>query len=205
MFANDFDILCSMNLNYITPWVAVLGCFLGLLWVDAWQYSRSALESGHWWVMLSGHFAHGNLPHTLVNAAGLLLATLLAPHWMNRWTGLLVLALLSILLSGAIHFGQPDVAIYRGFSGTLHGWVLLAIVLSPHLSRPWQTALAALIGIKLSGEKWLQAGQSMPSYLGDLTGEVLTVAHLYGAVLGAMVAAFVLLASHLGLYRPRLR
>ncbi|MFY0664067.1 MAG: rhombosortase [Natronospirillum sp.] len=191
------NLIPSFLIHFITPLIVVLLCLLGLVWVDVWQYSRVAVEQGQWWGLISGHFAHGNVAHTVMNSLGLLLATLLAPVWMNRWPGLPLLLVMNFLLGVAIYVVEPDVAVYRGLSGTLHGWVLLAVILSPQFRPLWKWFMVLLIVGKVGWEQWVGHSSSTPIYLGNLEGTVLTEAHAYGAMIGAIIGTLVALSAWL--------
>lgn len=187
----------SILTHFITPLIIVLLGLLGLVWVEGWQYARTEMENGQWLRLVSGHFAHGNVAHALMNGVGLLLATVLAPTWMNRWPGLVLLSVMNLALGLVIYIAEPDVVIYRGLSGTLHGWVLLAVIMSPQFRPVWKCFMVLLIVGKVGWEQRVGHGSSTPAYLGNLEGSVLTEAHAYGATIGLFVALTIGLFPHL--------
>lgn len=192
-----------MQFTYLTPAIIVFCSLCGWYWLDAWQYSRAALEQGQWWVLWSGHFAHGNLAHGMINVLGVVLASGLSPRWMNRPVGLWLLGFLCLGVSAALYSLQTDVAIYRGFSGVLHGWMVVAIGLSPQLGERWRFALLSVLLLKLLWEHFQPNTSAIPLYLGDLDGEILVAGHQYGAALGVLVLGALLGASFVR--RTRLR
>jgi len=148
----------------------------------ALRYERTAVASGEWWRLLSGHFVHLGLEHTLLNALGLILMWAL---FARDFRPLAWLAILAATLA-AIDLGllrDSTVQWYVGSSGALHG--VLAAGTVAHLKRGefdgWVLALFLLA--KLAYEQFVGA---LPLTAG---GAVVVGAHLYGALGGALAAA----------------
>jgi len=40
-------------------------------WIDSWRFNRDLVEQGDIWLLFSGHIAHMNWSHWLLNMAGL--------------------------------------------------------------------------------------------------------------------------------------
>src|ERR1700726_3856937 len=148
------------------------------------RYDRAGLAAGQWWRLLTGHIVHLDLEHAGLNSLGLVLMwALFARDYSPRQWILIVLATLGAIDAG-LWLRDSTVAWYVGSSGALHG-VMTAGTLA-HLRRRdldgW--ILAAFIIVKLTYE---QTAGALPFAEGE---GVLVDAHLYGALGGIAVAAF---------------
>lgn len=150
----------------------------------AWE--RSALATGEWWRLWSGHFVHHGAAHALANGAGLLLLA----GWLGRGAGprlqLPGLGLAAPLLSLALLPLAPDLAAYRGASGLV---VLLATVAAfDALARPGErffgSALLAGLMLKVALEA---GGVALPASLPEGI-RVVWQTHAVGLMLGTAMA-----------------
>jgi rhomboid family GlyGly-CTERM serine protease len=149
------------------------------------RYDRAGLAAGQWWRLLTGHIVHLDLEHAGLNSLGLVLMwALFARDYGPRQWILIVLATLAAIDAG-LWLRDSTVAWYVGSSGALHG-VMAAGTLA-HLRRRdldgW--ILAGFIVVKLFFE---QRSGALP--FADSGAGVVVDAHLYGALGGAVVAAF---------------
>jgi rhomboid family GlyGly-CTERM serine protease len=149
------------------------------------RYDRGGLAAGQWWRLLTGHVAHLDLEHAALNSLGLVLMwALFARDYKPRQWLLIVLAAIAAIDTG-LWLNDSTVAWYVGSSGALHG-VMAAGTLA-HLRRRdfdgW--ILAAFILLKLSYE---QRTGALP--FAETGAGVVVDAHLYGALGGFAVAAF---------------
>lgn len=154
---------------------------------DLLRYERSAVASGEWWRLLSAHFVHGNLMHWLINVTGLVLVIAVFPSSLHQpWLGpVLSLSLMALPLGLALHWFNPDLGWYLGLSGVLHG-----LFASLALQEAFAGSRIGFIGIALLASKLLYeqlAGISPAAQ--ELIGlPVIIDAHLYGALIGGIVA-----------------
>jgi rhomboid family GlyGly-CTERM serine protease len=148
------------------------------------RYDRVGLAAGQWWRLVTGHLVHLDLEHAALNSLGLILMwALFARDYRPRQWILIIFTAMAAIDAG-LWLRDSTVAWYVGSSGALHG-VMTAGTLA-HLRRRdldgW--ILAAFIVVKLSYE---QGAGALP--FADSMGVVVD-AHLYGAIGGAGVAAF---------------
>ena len=169
-----------------TPLVLAVVFLAGWYWADHWQLDRAAVEDGRWWLLISGQFTHQTVSHGLSNFVAVLVAAAVAPIWLNRWPGLLLVLGLALGVGVGVWLNNPEIDIYRGFSGVGHGWLMIAFAWSPFMS-PWFKVLV-LAGIQLKviwEDSTFHEFAQFSGYFSD--AEVLTDAHWYGVLLAIPV------------------
>jgi rhomboid family GlyGly-CTERM serine protease len=149
------------------------------------RYDRTGLAAGQWWRLVTGHLVHLDLEHAALNSLGLVLMwALFARDYRPRQWLLITLTAMAAIDAG-LWLRDSTIAWYVGSSGALHG-VMAAGTLA-HLRRRdldgW--ILAAFIIVKLGYE---QTAGALP--FSESAPGVVVDAHLYGAIGGALVAAF---------------
>lgn len=175
--------------RYQTP-ITVLALLLAFqlihfLYSDL-AYIRLFIEEGEVWRMLTGHLVHNNIYHLLSNAAMVLLLSQLEQH--SAMYRLIELLAISLLISLGFYVYYPDLQYYVGFSGVIHGYIV--ILLFGHASSSFKIAFwgAMILVVKLLIE---QLGLYPNGNTERLIGvRVATEAHLMGAVFGVFLCAF---------------
>ena len=148
------------------------------------RYDRVALAAGQWWRLLTAHVVHLGLEHAALNSLGLVLmwALFAREYTPRQWVSIALASIAAI--DAGLWLRDSTVAWYVGSSGALHG-VMAAGTLA-HLRRRdldgW--ILGAFIIVKLTYE---QTSGALPFAEGE---GVVVDAHLYGALGGLAVAAF---------------
>ena len=89
------------------------------------EYQRDKIPQGEWWRLISCHFVHLSIQHSLGNALGIVLIWLISLTSPHTRPGIG-----SMLISGAaigigLHILATDLPQYAGFSGILHGLLML--------------------------------------------------------------------------------
>ena len=167
---------------------------------DLFFYQRSALETGQYWRLFSGHFAHLNQLHLILNMAAWIIIFLLGSSILSFQRWLVLLTVYSLAISLLFYFFVPAVTFYGGLSGVLHG-ILLTILFdwARQGSRIAFLVSAAIIG-KVLYETFFQ-----DSFLTDqlLNIEVVTEAHFFGVVVAIGLAAISVLAPQFFPLRTR--
>lgn len=153
---------------------------------NALRYDRDAVTAGEWWRIASGHFVHLGWKHLALNLAGLALGTWLfaADRSAGQW---LLATLVSALACGVgLWLFTPEIRWCVGLSGVLHG--LMIVGFGGWVLRGDRAALA-LLALVITKLAWEQAGGSMPWEDALAGGRVVTDAHLWGALGGALYLA----------------
>lgn len=181
---------------------AVYAVFGGLLLVlsvyheavNPWlSFSTNKILAGEVWRVVTGHMAHLNVQHGLMNVVGFwaccyFFSDVYRLRYFFVWL-LLGTPALSVLM---LYFDAP-IQHYVGLSGMLYGWLMFAIIVGfrtqPRLHLLGFIVLAARV-------TWEQTSQYDTAYLMETVGGIVYVnAHFYGVLIGTVMAAFVL-SSH---------
>lgn len=153
------------------------------------RYERDAILHGEVWRILTGNLTHASLGHWTVNMVGLwLLWFIYADHRQRRYELIFVLLLTSIGTCAWLLLLEPQLKIYVGLSGALHGLFAAGIILLFKREPKMQLLFATLLCTKLFYEQ----------FMGPLPGSekmtrvpVIVDSHLYGAITG-LIAGFLL-------------
>lgn len=153
-------------------------------WVDSWRFNRALVEQGSAWLLLSGHVAHLNWSHWLLNMAGLaIVAFFFSSHAVfKQW--LMVIVVSASVISAGIWWGIPDIQYYVGLSGVLHGLFLYGAIRE---IRYYPTSGYVLLTVLLAKLMWEFFNGALPGSEDMAGGRVLTEAHLLGAIGGILV------------------
>ncbi|MCW7553128.1 rhombosortase [Endozoicomonas gorgoniicola] len=158
------------------------------IFIELGKYQRLLIEQGEWWRLITAHFTHFNLNHLLSNLAGLMLIGLINRSFLLSKAGASAILFLCGWVSACLWFLDPSLQGYAGFSGVLHGLLILAIALQDEFSSFFKLGVVLLVTSKIVLE---QQGVHI-SHLANIDyGRPVSVAsHLYGALGGlALIAA----------------
>ena len=159
---------------------------------DALRFERTAIDSGHWWLLLTGNFVHLGASHLWMNLAGLVLVVALVWQHYSALQWLIIIVLSSVVVGIGLWQFNPDVHGYVGFSGTLHALILAGCLADFRHYPKSATVLLILIVGKLV---WEQVSGALPGSESVAGGLVVVDAHLYGAIAGAVLGVVLLLRS----------
>lgn len=149
------------------------------------RYQRSEILNGDWWRLYSGQLGHLGLNHLLLNMTGLFIFWLLFFRTAATSTWLLVIAISMTSIGLGLLWLNPEIEWYLGFSGILHALFFSALIFELKLGRyPTTFPLLLLLLAKLVWEQFSGAPPGSSELIG---GNVVTEAHLYGAISGALI------------------
>lgn len=166
---------------------SVLAAIGGAAGQHALRYDRAAIADGEIWRLLTGHIAHLNPAHLLLNLAGLLLVWLLVGGRFSRLEWCLVIAATIAVIDCGFWFLDPGLGWYVGLSGLLHGLLLAGLVRGFRDAPGESIALGLLVILKIAYE---QLAGPLPGSEASAGGPVIVNAHLYGAVGGVIAGAW---------------
>lgn len=169
--------------------VSAVAFFCVLLFKDTFglfAYQRQGVLNGEYWRILTGHFTHWGFVHWLLNLFAWVLIWLYGRAVCSVFEWLVALTVCSAGVSLGLLVFLPDLQVYVGFSGTLHGVLVVIAILSiryPHYAvMGW--AVLCFITVKLIYEAIYGA---TPATAELVQIHVITEAHLYGAISGTFV------------------
>ncbi len=153
---------------------------------DALMYDRVRIGGGDIYRLASGHLVHLDWRHLLLNLTGLALVWALVGDRYRSRDWLIIGALSIAFIDGAFWWLMPELRWYVGLSGLLHG-LLVAGALGLYRERRIESVMLLIaVGLKLAYEGLYGP---MPGSSGAVGGNIITEAHLFGAIGGAVAAA----------------
>lgn len=157
----------------------------------ALRLERDAVAAGQWYRLLSAHFVHANLLHAAVNAVATAVLFGLFQRAIGIGSFLLASPLCALAISVLLLACTP-LDWYVGFSGVLHGLFAYAVLLDRRLPVWLRLALLAGLAAKVLNELF-GTGPETAAWLGVA---VISEAHAYGVLSGALLAAAVIWHRH---------
>lgn len=157
-------------------------------------YTRNGLASGQYWRLLSGHFAHINWSHLLLNLPVLALFYSLIRAQATALTALCTLPVIALISSLILYACYPRLSWYYGLSGVLHGFGVLtaAALISARTIVGWP--LLAVLTAKIA---WEQSPRYNDAAIASIiNARVATEAHLSGAIAAVLLLAVASLFRH---------
>lgn len=152
----------------------------------ALAWDRFAIATGQVWRLVSGHFVHLGWSHFLLDSTGLVLVWFLVGACLGPLSWLLVLGIVIAGIDAGFWFFEPQLVWYVGLSGVVHGLLAAGISAGFGRDRPELVVLAVLLVAKLA---WEQFVGPVPGSESSTGGNVITAAHLYGAIAGLAAGA----------------
>lgn len=163
---------------------------------DALRFDRAAINDGQVWRLVTCHLVHLNLNHALLNLTGFLLCNYFFDDLL-RARHLVLWFVVSAPLVGLAFYGiDTDLNKYVGLSGILHGYFIFCLLLGMRAQPRLHLVVLALVVGRLTWEQ-------MPDYdvhymRGIIDGRVYVNAHLYGAIVGAVLGVVMLWRTRRG-------
>ena len=186
MASNRFLIIekpTLLAIIFVTITIIIFG-LMGEVATNALRYERDLLSSAEWWRLLSGHFVHLSWAHLSLNVVGFWLIAFLYGQKVNPVCLLSIIFLIALSISIGLLVFTPEVNWYVGFSGVLHGLIIIG-ALKNFSDEPWPSGLI-LIGVfsKIIWEQLYAEENAMKHIIG---GNVIYDAHFYGAISGTTI------------------
>ncbi|MDP4984474.1 rhombosortase [Pseudoalteromonas tunicata] len=154
--------------------------------IALFEYDRALILQGELWRLVTGHFAHSNINHLLLNCAGVFLIWALHGEYRETLGYFTQLIILSILCSIGLFLFYPDTHRYVGLSGILHGVIILGAIKDCQLGMRSGFVLFFGVWLKIAFEQF----QGPDADIGHLiNARVAIEAHLLGAFAGSFYLA----------------
>ncbi|BDY05332.1 rhombosortase [Ferrimonas sp. YFM] len=159
--------------------LTAIGLYLSPALTESLIWSRSGLEQGQWWRLVTGHLLHSNGYHLLMNLGGMaVMLGLFQPHFRARPLALLTL-FSAVCIGLGVYWWVDGTQTYVGLSAILHAWFAYFAILD------WRSGSRLgpllLIGV-LAKVIW----ENVVGASGDLAtliqARVAVEAHLYGVI-----------------------
>jgi len=150
----------------------------------ALRYERMAIAGGEWWRLITAHFVHIDLEHTLLNVMGVVLMWAIFARDLSPRQWLIVTTVVLLTIDAGLWFRDKGVDWYVGASGALHGFMAAGTYVHVRRGDLDGWILVVFIVLKLGYE---QLHGVLP--FAESGMPVVLNAHLYGAIGGVIAAA----------------
>ena len=147
-------------------------------------WSRSGILDGEVWRLVSGHFVHLGIGHTIFNVVGLWLVWFLVAHAYTMGLWALVLGVSIVGTGLGFWFLSPGLEWYVGLSGVLHGLIAAGVIPGLAARNLESRLLAGILLAKIGHE---QVVGPIPGSEMSSGGTVIVDAHLYGVISGIAI------------------
>lgn len=148
------------------------------------DFDRDAINQGEIWRILTGQFMHSNFYHLFLNVLGILFIWLLHAEYTQPRQYAFNVLFLALWTGVLIYFLAPNIIVYTGLSGLLHGVIVWGAALD--CRRKMITGYLLFVGIwlKIAFEQTQGASVEVASLI---ESRVAIEAHLYGAIGGVIL------------------
>jgi len=143
------------------------------------QFDRSMIEQGQYWRLLTGNLFHTNGWHLLFNLAGLLMLIQLFGRDIKPLQFVLFSVINATMVGILLYLFSPDIELYVGLSGYLHGLFVLGCLVEISHGRLTSYLLLGGIAAKIGWESFYGSNEQMTLLI---EATVATDAHLFGAL-----------------------
>ncbi len=161
--------------------------------VSTFQFDRTLIDQGDYWLLLSGHLVHLNWTHWALNMAGLVIVAVFFSLYGSILDWLFVLLFSAAVIGLGLYWFHPELVWYVGLSGVLHGLFIYGAIREIRYYPFSGYVLVLLLAGKLF---WEYMNGALPGSEQMTGGRVLVEAHLYGAMAG-LAAVFLTWSLHL--------
>ena len=155
---------------------------------ELFLYQRTLFDDGQIWRLFSGHFAHLNNKHLLLNLLAWSIIFLLGSNYLSIKKWLALLFILTLSISFGLYYFIPTVIFYGGLSGVLHGYFSYILVALIQSKQKIAWLLLLLLLIKLIIENFSNGSLSSAEYL-DI--RVISEVHIIGTLVGIFTALII--------------
>ncbi len=162
--------------------------------IDWFQFARAEIEAGQWWRFITGNLVHLNWRHFAMNAVALVAIYILFPDVLKITGWVLVFLMCCLTVSICIWLFNPEIHWYVGLSGTLHGLMVVLLLLDFITHRNLlNVALFLILLAKLVWEAWMGP---IPGSEQTAGGPVIVQTHFYGFIGGLLSTISILFFTY---------
>ena len=162
--------------------------------VPSWRYDQALIDAGNYWLLLSGNIVHLNWTHWALNIAGLTIGIFFFGGYGSVFHWLFVIFISAVFVGVGLYWFNPEVTTYVGLSGVLHGLLIYGGVRE---IRVYPASGYAFLFILVGKLIWEMLYGVVPGSENLIAGRVVTDAHLYGAIGGALATVLLALFDQL--------
>lgn len=151
---------------------------------ELFEFDRVLIQNGEYWRLLTGHFSHSNDNHIMLNLAGIVLIWALHGEYYTPRKYTLALGLLALYCGIGLYAFYPEINIYNGLSGVLHGLIIFGALVDCQKKMVSGYLLFIGIWLKIAWEHLSGPDLELEALI---NARVAIEAHLIGAISGVFV------------------
>ena len=160
-------------------------------WSESLEFNRFLIDQGQWWRLFSGQLVHFGPWHWWLDYAAVLLAAALSPIGFT-WRGLCQIVL-SFTMVAAVLWWFTEITHYRGISGVVYGWLLLAAWRCVWLDRFRKLLFSFVLGGKVLYDMLTETGWQPTAQW--LDAQIAYEAHFAGLLSAFLILGYYFLLS----------
>jgi rhomboid family GlyGly-CTERM serine protease len=150
------------------------------------EFNRIAIFSGEYHRLLTGHFVHLGPAHAFMDLAAALMLWIWFGETLSLRGWLFSLVACGLFISLML-LAFTEIEWYVGLSGILHGVLLLGALQKRSFPLTIRVLILGVLALKIGVEQFHGASPQTVAMIG---GEVVTDAHLFGALFGFVIWGF---------------
>ncbi len=151
------------------------------------RFNRDFLINQTYWQLITGHLVHLSSNHLMLNLVGFALIWWLFLKNLPWLTWLILFTTSCLGVSLGLYWFNPELSWYVGLSGILHSFFIFGICRNIASGYRYEWLLLFAVSGKLA---WEQFFGPMPGSAEAAGGPVIVDAHLYGALIGLVMASY---------------
>ncbi|WP_404340126.1 rhombosortase [Pseudoalteromonas mariniglutinosa] len=177
-----------LNAKYLLPPICLilLSTLLAVFNLNSYlEFNRELVTEGQLWRIFTSQFVHTNWAHLALNCAGIMLIWALHAEYTLALRYAVNTCFLAIWCGVGIWLFCPEIKIYTGLSGVLHGSIVWGAIKDIRIGMLSGIVLFIGIGMKIIWEQFMGTSATVSELIAS---QVAVDAHLIGAVGGVLLA-----------------
>ena len=154
---------------------------------EHYAYLHSEISNGQLWRLVTGHLFHANQNHLLMNLAGLWCLWALHGEYYTVKSNILLFLTSGLIVALGMYFFDPQIEIYVGLSGILHGFVAFGALCD--FEKRIKLGFLLFVGL-LAKVGYEQLFGASPDVVALIEMNVAINAHLFGVIGGVVFYLF---------------
>lgn len=181
-FANIITNRASIFINASVACLIIIFSTLSEQVFSILSLSRTQLDQGEVWRLITSHFVHFGWPHTLINLSAFTLCALALLNSIPARQLLIMIIFCCLSVGLGVYYLNPEYSTYAGLSGALHGFIVAGLMRNKRHPYWLNAIFIALVFAKIIYEH--QPDYQTTELQTFMPVPIAYDAHMYGAIAG---------------------